>query len=161
MIGRRTVLGGVAGLLVARTGWAHPYHVSTAEVRLRGGKLEVTLEVSPEDLQEALRRLTGKDIDIDGGDAISPLIRAYLQKHFTLRGPNGPIPMVWVGSEIELEAAWLYFEYEIPGSPLHYMLYSGVFFDIAPAQVNRVLVRQGKKTRTLRFRPGDRPQRLG
>ncbi|MEM7154060.1 MAG: DUF6702 family protein [Myxococcota bacterium] len=159
MIGRRALLAGLAGALVARSAGAHPYHVSTAEAWVRDGRLEVALKVSPEDLQEALRRAAGKKVDIDGD--ISALIRAYLRKHFTVRGPDGLVPMKWVGSEVEVETAWLYFEYETPGSAKGYALYSGVFFDIAPAQVNRVLVHHGTASRTLRFRPGDRPRRLG
>lgn len=151
---RRTVLLGLGGLLVARTGQAHPYHVASAEARLRDGKLEVALEVSPRDLEEALGRLAGKDVDIDHEDAV-PLVRKYLRERFIVRGPDGPVALAWVGSEIELESAWLYFEYETPGAARDYSLYCGVFFDIAPAQVNRVLVRRGKTKRTLRFRSGD------
>lgn len=159
MIGRRAILGGLAAAFVARPSSAHPYHVTSAEAWVRDGKLEVALQVSPEDLQEALRRSTGKKVDIDG-DIAAP-IQAYLRKHFTVRGPDGVVPMTWVGSQVELEAAWLYFEFEMTGSPKDHTIFSGVFFDIAPAQVNRVLVRRGTSTRTLRFRPGDRARRLG
>lgn len=161
MIRRRTVLGGMVGLLAAataRTAGAHPYHVSSAEAQLRDGTLQVALKVTPEDLQEALRRLFGKDVDID--DDVVPLVRAYLRTHFVVRGPKGAVPMAWVGAEIELQTAWLYFEYETPGSARDYTLYSGVFFEIAPAQVNRVVVRRGETTQTLRFVPGSKPRRL-
>ncbi|MEM6989534.1 MAG: DUF6702 family protein [Myxococcota bacterium] len=156
---RRTVLAGAAGLFVAPTARAHPYHVSTTVAQLRAGNLEVTLQAAPEDLQEALTRLAGKDVDIDGD--VESLIRTYVRRHFKVRGPEGPVALSWVGSEVELEVARLYFEFATPGSPHSYTLFNGAFFDIAPAQVNRVTIRRGETVRTLRFRSGDSPKRLG
>lgn len=139
-----------------RNAWAHPYHMSTAKADLRKGRLEVTLEVTPEDLQEALRRASGRDVNIDKDDDIDALAHAYARKRFVVNGPKGKVEMTWVGCEVEETVARLYFEFAVPGNADRYTLRNAVFFEIAPAQVNRVIVRRGDHRHTLAFRATDR-----
>ncbi len=161
---RRTVLlqlaGGLGVAAVAPTVAAHPVHGSSAVADLRGQTLEVTLTVTPEDLQEALRRAADRPVHIDDDPAVDALAQAYMRKHFVVAGPKGALPMTWVGSEVESDAAHLYFQFSLPAKPAAVTVRSGVFFDIAPAQINRVQVRRGKASQTFRFRATDRAARL-
>lgn len=141
--------------LLPRATWAHPVHSSSAVADIRGRRLEVTLSVTPEDLQEALRRRTKRRLDIDRDPKVEALSKAYARERFVLRGPEGAVPMTWVGIEVEAEVARLYFEFALPKSLQGVRLHDAVFFEIAPAQINRVLVRRGDTSRTLRFRATD------
>ena len=152
---RAMLLGTVALVAMPSIVRAHPVHASATTIDVRGNKAEVTLKVTPEDLQEALRRRAKRPLDVDTDPDVDTLARAYVDERFVLSGPDGPLPMTWVGCEVEAESAHLYFEFELP-SDLHTVkVRNAVFFEVAPAQINRVQVRRGKATRTLRFRATD------
>jgi hypothetical protein len=157
---RHLLLGGLSLTLVPSAAFAHPYHTSSTVADVRGRKVEVTLTVTPEDLEEALRRQTSRVLDIDTDAKVDPLAEAYVKARFNVEGDEGPIDLSWVGSEIEDDAARLYFEFRLPKDASAVTIRNAVFFELAPAQINRVLVRRGKKTRTLRFRADDPPKPL-
>lgn len=70
----------------------HPFHVATAETRwnLETKKLEVSIRCHPIDLETALRRRTGKKIDLDTTENVDELLTEYLRETFQLR--QGPLP---------------------------------------------------------------------
>lgn len=153
---RRTFFWGAVSLVaLPRTAAAHPVHASAALADVRGRRVEVTLTVAPEDLQEALRRATGTAIDVDTEANIDALAHAYVSKRFVLESPAGPLPLKWIGSEVEDEAAHLYFEFKLPKDSGGVTVRSAVFFELTPAHINRVQVRRGKTSRTHRFRATD------
>ena len=157
---RRVLLAALALGLVPAVVRAHPYHTTSALAEVRRRTVEVTLTVTPEDLQEALRRHAGRTLDIDTDPEIDALAQAYVASRFVVRTPSGPVSLQWVGSEIEADTARLYFEFPLPKDPTTLTLRNAVFFELTPAQLNRVLVRRGKSTRTLRFRAEDGPKAL-
>ena len=152
---RHVLLGGLVLATVPSVAFAHPYHTSSAVADLRRRRLEITLTVTPEDLQEALRRQSKRVLDIDSDPNVDALAEAYVKARFKVEGEDGPLSPSWVGSEIEDDAARLYFEFRLPKDPSTIKIRSAVFFELAPAQINRVLVRRGKDVRTLRFRADD------
>lgn len=157
---RHLLLGGLTLATVPSVAFAHPYHTSSAIADVRRRRLEVTLTVTPEDLQEALRRQAKRVLDIDTDPKVDALAEAYVKARFEVDGKDGPLTATWVGSEIEDDVARLYFEFRLPKDPSAIKIRSAVFFELAPAQINRVLVRQGEDTRTLRFRADDPPKPL-
>ena len=153
---RRSILWGVLSLAVLpNIAAAHPVHASAAVADVRGRRVEVTLTVTPEDLQEALRRATGTAIDIDTEANLDALARAYVSKRFLLESPAGPLSLTWIGCEVEDEAARLYFEFKLPKDSRAVTVRNAVFFELTPAHINRVQVRRGKTSRTHRFRATD------
>jgi len=134
---------------------AHPVHASAAVADVRGRRVEITLTVAPEDLQEALRRESGRTLDIDTDAEVDSLAHAYVAERFTLEGPDGPLPLVWIGCEVTDEAARLFFEFKLPKDPNGVTLRNAVFFELTPAHINRVQVRRGKTSITHRFRASD------
>ncbi len=160
MTRRTLLLGALLAASVPTPAAAHPYHASSALVHIRGRRVEVTLSVTPEDLQEALRRRAKRQLDIDTDAQVDALARAYVLERFVLRGPDGRIDGAWIGTEIEPDGAHLHFEFTLPKSSKGVTLHDTIFFDIAPAQVNRVQLRRGKVSRTLRFRATDPPRVL-
>ena len=157
---RRVLLAGALALLPA-TAFAHPYHTTSAVADVRGRTVEVTLTVTPEDLQEALRRSAGRTIDIDTAPEVDALTHAYTKSRFVLTHEDQPLALRWIGTEIEADTARLYFEFRLPKKARDITVRNSVFFELAPAQINRVLVREDGHRHTLRFSPRDpAPQRL-
>jgi|GEM_PF-1013497 len=70
----------------------HPFHVATAETRwnLETKKLEVSIRCHPIDLENALRRRTGKKIDLDTTENIDQLLAEYLEDTFQLHESPNP-----------------------------------------------------------------------
>lgn len=70
----------------------HPFHVATAETRwnMETKKLEVSIRCHPIDLETALRRRTGKKIDLDSTENVDQLLTEYLRETFQLH--QGPLP---------------------------------------------------------------------
>jgi len=153
---RRSILWGALSLAaLPGTAGAHPVHASTAVADVRGRRVEVTLTVTPEDLQEALRRTTGTAVDIDTEANLEALAEAYVSKRFVLESPAGALPLRWIGCEVEDEAARLYFQFKLPKDSRGVTVRNAVFFELTPAHINRVQVRRGKTSRTHRFRATD------
>ncbi len=159
---RRDVLMALtaAALCSPGTAAAHPYHTSAAAVHVRGRRVEVSLRVTPEDLQEALRRRAKRRLDIDADPQVDALAKAYVSERFVVRSGSKRIEPTWIGAEIEDDTAHLYFEFVLRAGAKDVTLHDAIFFDIAPAQVNRVHVSRGTTTRTLLFRPMDPPRSL-
>ncbi|MEQ9617506.1 MAG: hypothetical protein RLN60_05665 [Phycisphaerales bacterium] len=131
------MIGGV--LLSAGVTFAHPYHVSVAEIErdAETNRLEVALRVWPEDLERVLSSATGERVNIERTENADELIVAYLDRVFVVAPPSDDPPrsstpapvfgpagedgeraelprIVWVGKEIEGREAWIYFEVRLP-----------------------------------------------
>ena len=145
---------------------AHPYHVAFAEAEANAEteRLEVAMRVFPEDLEEALARMAERRaVDLEETEDIDELITRYLARTFLLRDPGapreatddeaGPKPSVihWVGKEVGVRHAWLYFEVEL-GRPDAEGLEISVrsMLETEPTQENAVRFRRGDERVTLR-----------
>lgn len=83
----------VSDMMLATAAFAnHPFHVATAETRwnMETKKLEVSIRCHPIDLETALRRRTGKKIDLDTTENVDELLTDYLRETFQLH--QGPLP---------------------------------------------------------------------
>ncbi len=165
MIRRRALLGAVPALgttlLVPRRAGAHPHHatLAMAELNRDTGKLEVALKVDPDDLERAIRKATRTKIRPEDPEAEAH-VEAYLRERFVVRPPEGksdrPRPLQWVGMEVSVAEAWLYFEIPVRGI-WRLRIRNTVFFDLEDGQVNTLNLRDGEDRLTLVTSP-DRPQ---
>lgn len=145
---------------------AHPYHVSFAEAEANPEteRLEVAMRVFPEDLEEAIERMTGRrSVDLERTEDIDDLITRYLARTFLLRDPNAPRdetdddaspePSVihWVGKEVGVRHTWLYFEVALgrPGAEGMEISVRSMF-ETEPTQENAVRFRRGEERVTLK-----------
>lgn len=133
----------------------HPFHITMAEAEFNEetGKLEVSLRIyHPTDLEESLSRRQGKRVSLDGTTGVDEMLLAYLEEQLTIERPDGQrAKLEWVGKEVSLKTAWLYFEVDLPGGLEGASFRNRVLFDIERDQVNTVVFRQGDKRATLRF----------
>ncbi len=123
---------------------AHPFHVTLAQADYNAetAHLEVALKVWPPDLQRALERRLDRDVDLDRDPDIERQIAGYTAEVFRVRTAHGdPVPLEWVGMELDLRDGWLYFELSIPGGPSGIEISNRAFFELEVDQVNTVNVR--------------------
>jgi len=123
------------------------------EVDQESGALEIALHLSPNDLETCLTQWNGRAIRLDKEEDIDGLITEYLQAHLSVSGADEkPASFTWVGKEIELRDAWVYFELDVRGSlegkQLHNKLLNALHHDYVSTVSLRL---PKKKMRSLRF----------
>ena len=92
---------------------AHPFHGCTGEAEWnpRTEHLEVALRVDAPGLERALRRHRQAAVDLDRTEMLETLLADYVRDTFQIEQADGRIAqLIWVGQEINLQDAWLYFE---------------------------------------------------
>jgi hypothetical protein len=130
---------------------AHPIHVTIGEAKWNAdsGKLEVALRVHPIDLEHVLRERAGRSIDLNSEEADRCLQR-YVQKSVQFRvGNKDALTLDWVGNEVEVKSAWLYFEVPIPANATKLKVRNKLFFELQKDQANTLNFRFGTKRRSL------------
>ena len=129
---------GLVLLWALGSAWAHPFHISSAEVEYdpKTDRLQVSLKVQALDIEQALSQLASQRIKLEQADA-DELLVDYISGHFylALQGASAeqaasnlessleePLPSLqgsrsrvhWLGRELKGAWLWLYFELEIP-----------------------------------------------
>lgn len=141
--------------LSSAAAFRHPWHTSLAQAEYdeRTGSLEVALRVDALDLEDALSRLAGKRIDLDRAADADLRIAAYLRGRFVVRDANGArVKLSWVGKEVFVTNAWLYFEAPLPDGPSGIRITDRLFFETQQRQVNSIHCRHGQRQATLIYR---------
>ena len=99
---------------------SHPFHVSVAEMEYNPESkcLEVALRVWPEDLEKALNARSKTNVDLDKTKDVDKRIYAYLQKNISIsKDGKKKCQLNWIGKELEIKQAWLYFEVKTDEEP--------------------------------------------
>lgn len=167
---RRTCLLSAIVIALASSADAHPFHVSLCEVERneRSGRLECALRVHPTDLERVLRMQEKRAVDLEKTPRVDEMITRYLQRHFkvsVLAGDDDqsdprPCKLTWVGKEVTLKHAWLYFEIDAGEIKHDLQMQVGIFFEILDDQSNTVNFRDGRRRGSVVFQKDTRPQRV-
>ncbi len=107
-------------LFASSNAGAHPFHSSTTEIEWNAssGKFEVAMRLRIADLEDALSAIQKRRVNVETDPDRERFVKAYLQKHFSIGRRKGETCLLhWVGMELELHDAWVYFEAEVPGKP--------------------------------------------
>ncbi len=150
----RTVLGLFLLLACVRSTMAHPFHVSIAEAEFNAktGKLEVALRVHPVDLESALEKRVGRAVDLDKTAGVDQLITAYLREVLVIQCKGAhPLKLTWVGKEVGIKFAWLFFEYSCHEAKGEWTVTNQIFHDRLADQVNTITFKQHRAQRSLTF----------
>ena len=154
-------LRGISTLLVLFTMGApvegHPFHESLAEAywnpEIR--KLEVVVRIHPEDLETAVRRQKGQSIQLEDREAEAEVER-YLRRTFRIRSRDQrPVEFEWVGLEINVRSAWVYFEVPLVGR-LEGTVIINELLNHVPHQTNTVSIRDRERQASLKFTSANR-----
>lgn len=133
---------------------SHPFHVSLAEVEYNpeSKSLEIALKVWPEDLEKALQRMEKKKIDLDGRKDLDRLIERYVKRNIYVSEDGKKINEIqWIGQEIGIKEAWLYFEIPTGQPPVGFRFKNTLFFELQDDQVNIFQFKIDGKRATLNF----------
>lgn len=131
---------------------AHPFAVTSTEVEYNEETrtFEVSMRVYPEQLEQALRKETGRTISLEQSTDIDNLILRYLSSHFSIR--NSTIaakptaekshPSIrWIGKEVTPKSVWIYFEVPFEGSLRGLVVKNSTFFEISPEQLHSITMK--------------------
>jgi len=143
-------------VLTGSVAHAHPFHVSVAEVEhnRETRRLEISLRVHPADLEKAISRRARRRIDLERSEGLDELIAAYLRERIVVRPAKGaPGELVWVGKEVDVKHAWLYFEIRVPDGVDGLRVSSRVFFELHREQSNLVTFKDAGRRASLRLSP--------
>lgn len=155
----------------ARVGWAHPFHISMAEMEFNSEtqRLEVSLKLHASDLENVLSAMAGKRIDVEK-DPLNDLVEGYLNRRFVLTtqklvdalskteavdATEGLTSKAhFVGSELETTWVWLYFELELPQAMLdsssNLYFVNAVLMERIKDQINTATVRVGTRRHAIK-----------
>lgn len=107
-------------LFAGSTAVAHPFHSSTTEIEWNDSsrRFEVAMRLSIADLEDALSAIQNRRVSVESDPARERLVKAYLTKHFSIgHKSDDECVLHWVGMELELHDAWIYFEVELADRP--------------------------------------------
>jgi hypothetical protein len=142
-------------LVLAHRADAHAFHVTVAEAEVnhKTGRIEFALRVHPGDLELALGRIAKRRIRLEKEPQVDSLIRNYLQRSIELKsGKSKPREILWIGKDVSIKWAWLYFEIPLKKGLDKTTLTNTMFIEILKDQENTIVLRDGKRRQTLSFR---------
>lgn len=130
-------------LMLCEASYAHPSHIAFAEVEVTDGRLEVALQLQSEDVERLTRHETIPREE---------MLRRLIARRFEVsRDQAKPRPHRWIGVEDKRSHVWVYFEVALNGPLKGHHLRFDLLLSHHPRQVNTVLLREGKRRRTLTF----------
>ena len=146
---------------------AHPNHdvIAEADWNAERASLEVALQVNAHELERAVSLAAGEALDLDDESSAQHLKKYIASKVRCLKPDGTAIEMRWVGAEVKVRSAWLYFEFpvgaEVPVTDCS--IANTVLFDQYEDQKNTVALRLTPKEprRFLRFSKDRRLVKLG
>lgn len=124
----------------------HPYYISLTEISTKGKpEIQVSVRIFTNDLEDALRKSSGKTIDIinpkNKGEADSLLFQ-YIRKHLLVTLNAKLQTLHYIGYEQEEESIWTYLEIRNP-KPVTFKTLrvdNTLLYDYFPAQTHIIRV---------------------
>jgi hypothetical protein len=149
----------LGGILLGDNAQAHPNHDAIAEAdwNEETGSLEVALQVNAHELERAVSLEAGESLDLDSDEA-SVHLKKFIAGHVRCIKQDGEaVRMKWLGAEIKVRSAWLYFEFPLGDKTASQItdcsLANTLFFDQYEDQKNTIALRLKTEAarRFLRF----------
>ncbi|WP_417734450.1 DUF6702 family protein [Rosistilla oblonga] len=143
----------------------HPFHVSLAEGEWnpQSERFEIAIRLEPRDFQLALSKHAGKRIDLEttDRDQLQAAIMAYVKAKFVaVDGQDRPAQWHWVGMENETKYVWVYLELQPNAASRELRISHRMLHEVAPTQVNTLLLVGADEKQTLRFTKAQPTQTL-
>jgi len=150
------------GLVVALSGVllsAHPFKASVTELNFndRSGRLELTVKLFTDDLEECVREKTGKLLFLDTKKEIPEAgreIAQYLGSGLVIKLDGKPVEFEFLGKEYESDVTWCYLESGPITFPSEVYVHNSIMTERYPTQSNIVHIQAGKQRKSLLLGPG-------
>ena len=154
MLSRRLALAAACVLAAAPPAFAHRSQsvLTTVNWNAATSTLEVMHRIHAHDAEVGLMQSTGSTENVDITIVRNQAqLMLYVEKHFSLSGPEGPIALEPLGAEFQSEAIVLYQEAKLKAPPPELAVDNQILRDVFDGQTNLVNVKLGKRIRTLIF----------
>lgn len=154
-------------LFISLKVWMHPFYISLTEIRFneQNKSLEISQKIFWDDLEVALGDMYGTKINFlnpQNPEDLDKMIEEYLLKHNQIIVNNQKVKLVYVGYEVEEDAAWFYLEALRVSNPKRVEIKSDILIEHFPGQQNIVnffvankpkslILQKGKESGTLSF----------
>ena len=125
----------------------HGVHMSTATVDYQSGSksVEILIAMSADHLEEILRKISGREVELDRTSDAQNLAQTYVLGRFELKDASGrTLPLKWVGWEIKGGNVNCYVEAKV-SSDTGLKLRDDLLIDWQRDQINRVLPKRDGK----------------
>jgi hypothetical protein len=158
MLTRRLAVAGVCVLAAAPPAFAHRSQsvLTTINWNAATSKLEVMHRIHAHDAEVGLMQASGSTENVDITVVRNQAqLMLYIEKHFSLAGPDGPIALAPLGAEFQSEAIVLYQEAKLKAPPPELAVDNQILRDVFDGQTNLVNVKLDRRVRTLIFAGND------
>lgn len=155
MMAARISLAALLTLALSAAAQAHPFHVTMTEAEWnpKTKSLEVSMRVNPLDVERVLRAKWKRNVELVADDKkMDAAVFEYLQKQLVLATPDKKrLKPKWVGMEVKVNRAWLYFEYPMKAPPKLLRVEHRVFHELESDQVNTLMLKVDGRRMTRHF----------
>lgn len=143
----------------------HPFFISVTEVEYssKTKELGIACKVFPDDMEEALRLLTGKPTDLYKGDKTqnAAILNTYFQQHVQVRINGKAKAINFLGYEIDKEVAWVYFNIPKLTGVKSIEVISDLLYSSKPEQTNIIHINMDGKRESFKLMAPQRSAFLG
>lgn len=129
-------------------GKPHPFYLSVTDIKYneKNKSLEIACKMFTNDLEGALKKTTGKKIDIinpKDKKEVEKILYDYINKRFNLT-LNGKLTILkYIGYEKEEDVIWTYMEIEKCEKPKLVTINTSLLYDFIKDQINLVSLEVG------------------
>lgn len=144
----------IAALLMGQPSLAHQVHAALTKIEYnpRTDNLEIMHRFELHDAEHAVQEIFGGNADIMSDAETQRKFAKYVAERFGIYAPDDtPLPMTFVGVELEGKHLWVYQETKKPESLANYQVVHNALRDIWIAQTNVVNIKLDQKINTLTF----------
>jgi hypothetical protein len=136
--------------------FTHPFYLSVTDLRYNDStkRLEGSIRVFLNDMEDALSRLHSKTVDLTAEKDTSltrVLIDRYLQDRLGFRSNEKDIRFRTIGFEKEEEAIWIHIESVPLASPTSLRVKNRVLYDFLPTQSNIIHYTQNDRRQSTKI----------
>lgn len=136
-------------------GSTHPFFVTITELEYssKTKELGIATKFFPDDLEEALRKFSGKKYDVVSGEKKSTgdAINNYFTRHVQVLINSKPRPLSFLGYEIEKEVVWVYYNATKISGVKSIEVISTLMYDYKSEQTNIIHIKVDEKRQSFKL----------
>lgn len=145
-------------------GSSHPFFVSITELEYssKTKELGIATKFFPDDLEEALRKFSGKKHDVVSGEKKSTgdAINSYYNKHVKVLINGKPRSLSFLGYEIEKEVVWVYYNATKVTGVKSIEVISSLMYDYKAEQTNIIHLKMDEKRQSFKLNAPEQSAKL-
>lgn len=145
-------------------GNTHPFFVSITELEYNSKtkELGIATKFFPDDLEEALRKFSGKKYDVVAGEKKSTgdAINSYFNKHVQVLINGKTRPLYFLGYEIEKEVIWVYYNSTKVNGVKSIEMISTLMYDYKAEHTNIIHIKMDEKRQSFKLNAPEQSAKL-